>query len=99
MIKSFEEGLILINNGDVADFVDLMESLESVLDQLGEVDCRLDSIRNSLNDDSFLLVLSLEEIPCSLEVSSNSDSSSDSDFVLREGVLSSFDLSISFRHL
>jgi len=38
VIKALNEWLKLVNNGDVADLVDLMESLDSVLDQLGEVD-------------------------------------------------------------
>jgi len=38
MVEAFEERLVLIDDGDVADLVDLMESLDSVLDQLGEVD-------------------------------------------------------------
>jgi len=44
MIKSFVEWLELINNGNVANLVDLMKTLDSVLDELGKVDCRLDSV-------------------------------------------------------
>jgi len=38
VVQSLDKRLIFINDGDVADLVDLMESLDSVLDQLGEVD-------------------------------------------------------------
>jgi len=38
MVQSVDKRLVFINDGDVADLVDLMESLDSVLDQLGEVD-------------------------------------------------------------
>jgi hypothetical protein len=34
VIKTLHEWLKFINNGDVADLVDLVESLDSVLDQL-----------------------------------------------------------------
>jgi len=37
MVKSFNEWLELVNDGDVADLVDLVESLDSVLDELGQV--------------------------------------------------------------
>jgi len=36
-IETFKEWLVLVDDGDVADLVDLVESLDSVLDQLGEV--------------------------------------------------------------
>jgi hypothetical protein len=38
VVQSLDKRLVFINDGDVADLVDLMESLDSVLDQLGEVD-------------------------------------------------------------
>jgi len=38
MVQSLDKRLVFINDGDVADLVDLMESLDSMLDQLGEVD-------------------------------------------------------------
>lgn len=43
-IKTFVEGLILINNSDIADFINLVEALYSVLDELCKVDCRLNCI-------------------------------------------------------
>ena len=44
MIKSFKEGLIVVNNCDVADFVDLMKTLYSVFDEFSEVYNRLNCI-------------------------------------------------------
>lgn len=38
MVQSFDKRIVFINDDDVADLADLMESLDSVLDQLGEVD-------------------------------------------------------------
>jgi hypothetical protein len=38
MVQSLDKRLVFINDGDVADLIDLVESLDSVLDQLGEVD-------------------------------------------------------------
>ena len=38
VVKAFEKWLVLVHDRDVADLVDLMESLHSVFDQLGQVD-------------------------------------------------------------
>jgi len=37
VIEAFEEWLVLVDDRDVANLVDLMESLDSVLDELGQV--------------------------------------------------------------
>jgi len=50
VIQSFHKWLVLVNNGDVADLVDLMKTLNSMLDELSEVHCRLDSIGHTLDD-------------------------------------------------
>ena len=44
MVKTFHKRLILINDGDVADLVDLMKPLDTVLDELGKVDGRLHGV-------------------------------------------------------
>ena len=44
VIESFFERLILVNNGDVADFIALMEALDPVLDQFSKFYRALDSI-------------------------------------------------------
>jgi hypothetical protein len=44
LIKSFDKGLELINNGDIADLVDLVETFNSVLHELSEVYSRLNCI-------------------------------------------------------
>ena len=37
MVKTFHKRLILINDGDVADLVDLMKPLDAMLDELSKV--------------------------------------------------------------
>jgi len=39
VVKTLNKWLELVNNCDVADLVDLVKSLDSVLDELGQVDC------------------------------------------------------------
>lgn len=43
-VKTLDEGFVLVNDGDVADLVDLVETLNAVLDELSQVDCALDSV-------------------------------------------------------
>lgn len=82
MIKTFNKWFKLVNNCDVADFVDLMETLHAVLDQLSQIHSRLDGVGDALDDDGVILSIgSVEEVPCSLQVSANADTSSNSDFV------------------
>jgi hypothetical protein len=51
MVKTFLEGLIFVKDCDVGDLVDLVESGDAVLDKLGKLNCRLNSVRDTLNDD------------------------------------------------
>jgi hypothetical protein len=44
VVKTFVKGLKLINDRDVGDFVDLVKSLNSVLDKLSKVHGRLNCI-------------------------------------------------------
>jgi len=44
MVEAFEERLVLIDDGDVADLVDLVKTLDSVLDQLSKVHSGLDCV-------------------------------------------------------
>jgi hypothetical protein len=98
-VKTFVEWLVLVNNGDVADLVDLVKTLNSVLDKLSKVHCRLDSVGNTLDDNGIIGILStVEELPCSLEVSSNTNTSSHSNFVRGKWVFSLFNSSISVCH-
>lgn len=99
LVKTLEEWLVFINDGDVADFVNLMESLDSVLDQLSQVDCGLDSIGDTLDDDGVVgSIGTIKEFPCSLEISSDTNASSDSDFVGRKWIFSLIDSSVSLCH-
>ena len=50
MVQTFFKGLILIHNCDVADVVDLMESLDAVLNELSQLDGCLHGIGYALND-------------------------------------------------
>ena len=44
MVKTLEKRLELVDDGDVGDLVDLMETLDSVLHELSKVNCRLNCI-------------------------------------------------------
>jgi len=44
VVKSLVEWLKLINDGDVADLVDLMKTLNTMLHELGEVHGRLNCV-------------------------------------------------------
>lgn len=50
VVKAFLEGLVLINDVDVRDLVQLINLLDSVLDQLSKLHGAFHSIGNSLND-------------------------------------------------
>jgi len=51
MVKAFFEGLILVYDCDVADFVVLVQAFNAVLDQLSQLDGALDRVRHSFDDD------------------------------------------------
>jgi len=74
-----------------------MKTLDSMLDKLGKVNCRLDGVRDSLDDNGIISTL-VEELPCSLEVSTDSNSSSNSNLVSWEGILRFINSSIGFCH-
>lgn len=44
LVEAFDEGLELINDGDVADLVDLVETFHSVLHELSEIHGRLNCV-------------------------------------------------------
>lgn len=52
MVKTFLKRLVLINDGNMINAVNLMKTLNTVLDELGKLDSRLNSVRNTLDDDS-----------------------------------------------
>jgi hypothetical protein len=100
LVETLIKWLVLVDNGDVGDLVDLVESLDSVLDQLGQVYRTLHSVGHSLDDDGVVgLFGSVEQFPCSLEVSADSDASSDSDLVGGEWLLFLVYSSIGLCHL
>ena len=74
-----------------------MKSLDSMLDKLGKVNCRLNGVGDTLDNNGIISSL-VEELPCSLEVSADSNSSSNSDLVSWEGILWFINSSIGFCH-
>jgi len=44
VVQTFFKRLVLINDSDVADFAQLVQALDAVLDQLSKLHCALDSI-------------------------------------------------------
>jgi hypothetical protein len=55
-VETFIEGLEFINDCDVADFVHLMKAFNTMFNQLSQVDCRLNSVGDTLDDNSIVLV-------------------------------------------
>lgn len=100
MVKALIKWLILINNSDVADLVDLVKTLDSVLNELSEVHSALNSIGYSFDDN--LLVLrafsSIKELPSTLEVSTNTNTSSDSNLISWQSLVSLLYTSVSVSH-
>jgi len=58
----------------------------------------LNGVGNTLDDNGIIGAL-VEKFPCSLQVSSNTNSSSNSDFVSWEGILRFVDSSVGFCHI
>ena len=99
VVETLVERLKLIDDGDVANLVDLVETLHSVLHELSEVHSRLNCVRDALDDNGVISALAtVEELPGSLEVSANTHAPSNSNLVSWEGVLWLVYSSISFRH-
>lgn len=99
MVKAFVEWLVLVDDGDVADLVDLVQSLYSVLDELGQVDSALHSVGHALDHDLILGAFStVEELPGALEVSADTDTTSHSDLVGWQGLVSLLYTSVCVRH-
>jgi hypothetical protein len=83
LVEAFFGRFVLVHNCNVANAVDLMESLNTMFDELSKFDSRVDSVRNTLDDD-LLLSLSLEEVVSSLQVAADSDLVLNTDFVSGE---------------
>ena len=94
VVKTLLEWLVLVHDGDVVDLVDLMETLDAVLDQLSQLDGSLNSVGHALNDDvvggwSGLLDGSIssggggsvEQLVGSLEVAANANATLHSNFI------------------
>ena len=99
VIETLVEWLKLINDGDVADLVDLVKTLYSVLHELSKVHGRLNCVGYTLDDDGVVSALgAVEQLPGSLEVSTDTNSSSNSNFVSGKGILWFVHSSISVGH-
>ena len=107
MVKSFLKRLILVHNGDVTDLVQLVETLDAMLDELSELDCALNCIGHALNDD----VVSGDRTTCSLgarggaeqlvgalEVAADADATLDADLIGREHLLRLLDALVLVCH-
>ena len=65
-----------------------------------QIDSGLNSIGDTLDDDSVVLVgLVVQQLPSSLEVAANTDTSSNTDLVLRKGLLLLLDSSVCLSHI
>ena len=83
LVEAFFGRFVLVHNSDVANAVNLMESLDTMFDELSKFDSRVDSVRDTLDDD-LLLSLSLEEVVSSFQVAADSDLVLNTDFVSGE---------------
>lgn len=99
VVKAFVEWLVLVDDGDVADLVDLVQSPHSVLDELGQVDSALHSVGHALDHDLVLRAFgAVEELPGALEVSTDTDATSHSDLVGWQRLVSLLYTSVCVRH-
>ena len=97
MVQALEKRLVLIDDGDVGYLVDLVEAFNTVLDELSQVQGGLHSVRHALDDDGVVLGLTtLKQLPSSLEVSADADTSLNSDLVGRKSILILQDSAVSF---
>jgi enoyl-[acyl-carrier-protein] reductase (NADH) len=100
VIKTFFNRLVLINNSDIWDFIVLMKLVNSVLDELSQLDCVFHSIGNTLDNNGVLTLDSAsEEFISSSQISANTRASLNSDFILRKFLLSLFYSKVLFCHL
>ena len=94
MVEALLERLVLIHDSDVADLVELVKALDSVLDELSELDSALNRVRHALDHDvvswgwrgsccgiSLSSGSSVEELMCSLEVAADTDATLDANLV------------------
>jgi len=96
VVKTFLERLVLINNSDMVNAVNLMKTLNTVLNQFSKLDSRLDSVRNTLDDNS--VRFTVKQLISSLQIAADTNSSSHSDLVRGKRVLSLFNSAILIRH-
>ena len=93
MIKTLHKRFVLVVDGDVCDFADLVESLNTVLDELDKFHCRLSSISDGFDDHRFVVILG-QELVSTLEISADADFCFVSYFVRRQLILGLLDFSV-----
>ena len=108
MVKTLLERLVLIHNRDVVDLVQLVQALDPVLDQLGQLDSALDSVRHALNDDVVVGRLGSlawrgsrpsEQLMRSLQVATDTDTSLDANLIGWKHLLGLLDSHVLLSHL
>lgn len=99
VVQAFFEGLVLVLNRNVANFVGLVKPLNSVLDEFSELDRTFYGIGDSLDDDLVVARLSSQQLVRALQVTADADSALNSDFVEGKCFLHLLDASILVRHV
>ena len=100
MVESFFEGFVLVVDCDFGDLVDLVKTLDAVLDELAKFDCGFNCVGDALDDDDAGLVLAfVEKFDGALEVSADANLSLDADLVCGESLLRLLDSSVLVSHV
>jgi len=82
LIKTLFKWLVLVNDCDVADTVQLVQTLNAVFNQLCQFDCTFDSVGHSLNDHIVRRAISsTKEFMSSLKVAANANSTLNTDLI------------------
>lgn len=106
MVKTFLERLVLIHDRDVADLVELMQTLDAMLDQFGKLDGAFDRVGHAFDHDvvrgsggcSCGAWGGGEQLVGPLEIPADSDASLDADLVGRKRLLRLLDSIVLFCH-
>lgn len=107
MVQALFKRLILINDRDVANLVELVESLDAVLDELSQLDGALDGVGYALDHDvvsgdgttwSGRAWGGCEELVCSLQVAADADTTLDADLIGGKHLLGLLNTLVLFCH-
>lgn len=82
MVKSFLKGFVLVDDADVANLALLIEPGDSVFDQFCQLNSAFHGVGDGFDHNGILrLILAGKKLVSSSEISANTYSSSDSNFV------------------